>query len=97
MTPEEKERRWQQTLDFAQRWDPLFLKLVVAAIVARNGDLKTCEAGCHTMPTVRITVEEFVHIANNYVLELRAPEYGVLELSAIDKEYLSEHHEPPRI
>ncbi len=85
MGPMEREEFWNQTVHAARAWDPRLLKALIAALVMRHGALKTCENGCCTYPLENITIEELYNITARYNLGLRAPEYGKLELSVIDR------------
>jgi hypothetical protein len=87
MTPEEKEALWVKTIQAAQAWDPRFVKAVAAALVLRHGVLKSCTKGCHTLPTERISLDELLNVVDHYNIGLRSPEYGIIEITAIGKDY----------
>jgi hypothetical protein len=94
MTPEERMQFWQHTLEAARITDPRLIKAIAAALVLRHGRLITCEQGCHTFPVERITIEELANVVDGYNFGIRAPDVGILEVSAIDREYTSGHGNP---
>jgi len=87
MTPEDKEKFWDDTVKAAKDHDPRFMNAVVTALVLRYGDLKTCAAGCHTYAAVRLTIEELRNVVDHYNLGRRARAPYCIELTAISREY----------
>ena len=86
MNPEEYEEFWRITVEAAREWDPRLLRALLAAIVLRMGDLKTCENGCCTYPVINVSLEELHKVSTEYNLGLRVPEVGKLQLSALARE-----------
>lgn len=87
MEPYDKDLFWKQTVEAAQAWDSRFLKAVIAALTLKHGNLVSCTRGCHTIPTITISMEELRHIVANYNIGVKSPGFGILEFSAISQDY----------
>jgi hypothetical protein len=88
---------WAKMLAALERRDSSIMGLIIAATCLRHGDLRTCEAGCHTYPSVLLRVEDLVHVAENYNLGYKTDQYGQVEVILIPREDNGDHASTKRL
>ena len=94
MNQAEKDRWWQLTTAALNKRDPRVHTAILVALILRHGKLEPCPAG-HTHVIERISLEELLHTVKDYAFSVRCPEYGIVEVQAVEKGELNEQQQPP--